>query len=147
MAQRKTERRRKCLLADAERVIRERYMEFDFGLVDVAEDLGCSTRQLQRVFREVGRTDFRTHLLKVRMDHARRLLSRKKGGLSVRAAARQVGYREASGLRQAFVRYFGYNPSVISPKPPDYSELWRFVEESGPDFAEGKMPAKKDAGL
>lgn len=147
MTRRKTDRRRRALLAEAERAIRERHGEFDLVLADIAEDVGCSTRQLQRVFRETGETDFRTRLLKVRMDHARRLLSRKRGRVSVRAAARQVGYREASGLRQAFVRYFGYNPSVISPKPPNYSELWRLAEESGPDFAEGKMPAKKDVGL
>jgi transcriptional regulator GlxA family with amidase domain len=64
------------------------------------------------------------------MDHARRLLSRKKGSLSVRAAARQVGYREASGLRQAFVRHFGLNPSDVQPKGPDYSDLWEAVERA-----------------
>jgi AraC-like DNA-binding protein len=127
---RKTDRRRRALLVKAERVIRDRHGEFDLGLADIAEDVGCSTRQLQRVFREVGETDFRTHLLAVRMDHARRLLSRKKGGLSVRAAARQVGYREASGLRQAFVRHFGLNPSDVQPKGPDYSDLWEAVERS-----------------
>lgn len=126
---RKTDRRRKGLLAEAERVIRDRHGEFGLGLVDVAEDLGCSTRQLQRVFREVGGTDFRSVLLRVRMERAHHLLSRKKGGLTVRAAARAVGYREASGLRQRFVRFYGYNPSEIQPEPPDYGELWRKVEQ------------------
>ncbi|HEX6666773.1 MAG TPA: helix-turn-helix transcriptional regulator [Solirubrobacterales bacterium] len=117
-------------MLNAERVIRERYGEFDLGLVEVAEDLGCSTRQLQRVFREVGGTDFRSFLLRVRMEQAYRLLSRKKDGLTVRAAARAVGYREASGLRQQFVRFYGYNPSAVQPEGPNYSELWRAVEQS-----------------
>jgi AraC-like DNA-binding protein len=125
---RKTDRRRHGLLADAERAIRERHGEFDLGLADIAEDAGCSPRQLQRVFREVGETDFRTRLLAIRMDHARRLLSRKKHGLSVRAAARKVGYREASGLRQAFVRHFGLNPSDVQAEGLDYDELWREAE-------------------
>lgn len=130
LTRRKTNRQRRDLLAEAVRVIRARHGEFDLGLADIAEDVGCSTRQLQRVFREVGGTDFRTHLLEVRMEYARRLLSRKKDSLSVRAAARQVGYREASGLRQAFVRFYGYNPSEVQPPPPDYSELWRTAEKA-----------------
>lgn len=108
--------------------MQRRHDEFDLGLADIAEDVGCSPRQLQRVFREVGGTDFRTRLLTVRMEHARRLLSRKEQGLSVRAAARKVGYREASGLRQAFVRHFGLNPSDVQPGALDYDDLWRRAE-------------------
>lgn len=120
VSRRRTERRRKALLAEAERVIRRRYAEFDLGLVEIAETVGTSPRQLQRVFRELADTDFRSYLLGVRMERAHRLLSRKKNHLSVRRAARAVGYREASGLRQAFLRFYGYNPSVIQPPPPEY---------------------------
>lgn len=130
MTRRRTDRRRRGILAEAERVIRERHGEFDLSLANIAEDVGCSTRQLQRVFREVGGTDFRTYLLKVRMNQARRLLRREKGGLNVRAAARKVGYREASGLRQAFARHFGVNPSDVRSKGPDYEELWKAAEQA-----------------
>ncbi len=125
----KTERHRRQLLADAKRVIGRRYGEFDLSLSDIADDVGCSPRQLQRVFREVGETDFRSYLLLVRMERARQLLSRERGGLTVREAARRVGYREASGLRQQFVRYFGTNPSDIRAPPPSYDEFWRAAEE------------------
>ena len=128
MARRKTERRRKALLKAAEQATRERYSEFGLGLADIAEEIGCSPRQLQRVFREQANTDFRNFLLRVRMEQAHRLLSRKKRGLSVRRAARAVGYREASGLRQRFKGFYGYNPSEIQPEPPDFSELWREKE-------------------
>jgi transcriptional regulator GlxA family with amidase domain len=127
MVRAKTERSRKAILASAKRVIRERYADGSLGLGDVAESVGCSTRQLQRVFREVGGTDFRSYLLRVRMEHAHRLLSRKRN-LTVPATARAVGYREASGLRQAFVRFYGYNPSEIQPPPPNFSDLWRARE-------------------
>jgi iron complex transport system substrate-binding protein len=110
-------------------VIRERYGEFDLGLAEIAAAVGCSTRQLQRVFREVGGTEFRAVLLAVRMENVHRLLSRKQGGLTVRQAARSVGYREASGLRQRFTEFYGYPPSAVQPEPPDYSELWRAEEE------------------
>lgn len=120
MARRKTDRRRKALLRAAEQVISERYSEFDLGLADVADDVGCSPRQLQRVFRELADTDFRTGLLRVRMERAHRLLSREKTGLTIRAAARAVGYRESSGLRQSFLRFYGYNPSEVQPEGPEY---------------------------
>ncbi|MGN6588373.1 MAG: helix-turn-helix transcriptional regulator, partial [Solirubrobacterales bacterium] len=110
MSRPKTKKHRRALLAEAKRVIGKRYGEFDLALADVAEDLGCSTRQLQRVFAEIGGTTFRNYLLSVRMERARRLLSR---GLTVRETARRVGYREASGLRQRFVPYFGVNPSDV----------------------------------
>jgi two-component system, response regulator YesN len=129
MVRPKTEADRRQLLADAKRVIGERYGEFDLGLAAIAEDVGCSPRQLQRVFREVGGTDFRSYLLSVRMERARRLLSRKKNAPSVRAVARQVGYREASGLRPRFVRYFGENPSDVRAPPADYDEFWRAAED------------------
>jgi AraC-like DNA-binding protein len=130
MTRRKTDQQRRGILAEAERVIQERHGEFDLSLTDIAQDVGCSTRQLQRVLREVGGTDFRTQLLEVRMNHAQRLLSRKKDGFSIRAAARQVGYREASGLRQAFVRHFGANPSDVRSPDLDYDELWKAVEQA-----------------
>jgi transcriptional regulator GlxA family with amidase domain len=119
VARPKTDWRRKALLAAAQRVIRERYSEFDLSLADIAEDVGCSPRQLQRVFRELAGEDFRSALLRVRMERAHRLLSRKHN-LTVRAAARAVGYRQASGLRQAFLRFYGYNPSEIQPEGPEY---------------------------
>jgi AraC-like DNA-binding protein len=131
VAKPKTERRRKALLRAAERAICERYAELGLGLVDIAEDVGCSPRQLQRILREQADTDFRSFLLRVRMEEAYRLLSRKKEPLAIRRTAPLVGYRRASGLRQAFLRFYGYNPSEIQPEGPDYSELWRDVETTG----------------
>lgn len=130
VAGRKTDRRRKALLEAAQAAIRERYAEFDLGLVGIAEDVGCSPRQLQRILRELGDTDFRSYLLRVRMEHAHGLLSRKKDGLTVRKAARAVGYREASGLRQRFKAFYGYNPSTIQDTETemDYDRAWREAE-------------------
>lgn len=128
MAKRKTERRRQALLHAAERAIRERYGEFDLGLADIAEAVGTSSRQVQRVFREVGDTDFRSYLLRIRMEHAHRLLSRKTGLWSSRKVARAVGYREASGLRWQFKRFYGYNPSEAKTANFDYDEHWRAEE-------------------
>jgi AraC-like DNA-binding protein len=118
------------LLSAARAVIRQRYRDPDLSLAEVAAAVGSSPRQLQRVFRELGGEDFRRYLLRVRMEQATRLLSRNSNPLPVHATARRVGYGQASGLRQAFLRYYGYNPSTIQPAPPEYLGDWK--AEPGP---------------
>jgi len=101
-------------------VIRSEYRDPDLGLADVAAAVAISPRQLQRVFREESGEDFRGYLLRVRMEKAAELLSRDRNPLPVHVTARRVGYGQASGLRQAFLRFHGYNPSMIQREPPDY---------------------------
>lgn len=115
-----THRRRRALLQAAKAVIQARYRDPDLSLEDVAGELDISTRQLQRVFREEAGTDFRSYLLGYRMKYAARLLGRQRNPLPVRTVAPLVGYRGASGLRQAFKRYYGHNPSEIQPPPGEY---------------------------
>lgn len=123
-----TIRERRELLRRAKAAVRERYGEFDLILDDIAEDAGASRRQLQRVFIELQGESFRAYLLRTRMQEAARRLRRGETG---RATAPRVGYRKPSGLRQAFLRFYGVNPSEMQPEAPDYSELWREVERSG----------------
>jgi AraC-like DNA-binding protein len=99
----------------------------DLSLADVSESVGASARQLQRVFREEAGEDFRTFLLRVRMEQATRLLTREPNPLPIHLVAKHVGYRQASGLRQAFLRFYGHNPSEIQTPPSE--DLWREVNE------------------
>lgn len=120
MVRASTERRRRALLRAAQDYVRRSYAEPGLTLADVAEALGTSPRQLQRVFADYAGEDFRGYLLRVRMRHAYRLLSRERNPLPVRVVAPRVGYRQASGLRQAFVSYYGHNPSKVQSAGPAY---------------------------
>lgn len=115
-----TTRRRRALLRAAQSAIRRRSGELDVALSEIAADAGCSLRQLQRVFREEADEEARSYLLRVRMERARELLSRETNPLPIVAVTPMVGYRKPSGLRQAFVRYWGINPSEVQPPPPEY---------------------------
>lgn len=115
-----TRQRRRRAVRKARAVIRREYVDPDLSLADVAEKTGISPRQLQRIFREEDGEDIRGYLLRVRMEKAAQLLGRKRNPLPIRLTARRVGYRHASGLRQALVRFYGYNPSAIQPEPPHY---------------------------
>jgi len=123
-----TIKNRRALLRDAHRYVRRHLGEFDLTLAEVAVDLGTSPRQLRRVFREEGGEDFRAYLLRIRMTRARALLTREANPLPIRAVCHRVGYRQPSGLRQAFLRYYGLNPSDVQAPPPDYDEFWREAE-------------------
>ncbi len=120
---------RRAILRGAQRYLRLHLADFDLALVDVAQAVGTSPRQLQRIFREESDEEFRCYLLRVRMQRARKLLTRKQNPLAVRAVCRRVGYRQPSGLRQAFLRYYGINPSEVQPPPPNYDEFWRNAEK------------------
>lgn len=130
MPKRETRDRRRRWLRAAQAAIRREYRDPDLALADVAAAVGVSPRQLQRVFREAGGEDFRGYLLRVRMEKATELLSREKNPLPIRVTARRVGYRQASGLRQAFLRFYGYNPSTIQPPPPEYLGTVTMARES-----------------
>ena len=93
--------------AEIRRLVVSRHGEFDFLLSDVAAELGLSERKVQRVLSADG-TTFRDLLLEVRMQHARRMIESSQ--LSLAAIAPKVGYRAPSGLRQAFIRYWGVPP-------------------------------------
>ncbi len=115
-----TERHRRALLRAAQHYVGRSYAERGLTLAEVAEAVGTSPRGLQRVFADCAGESFRAYLLRIRMRHAYRLLTRERNPLPVRVVARRVGYRQASGLRQAFVRYYGHNPSEVQSAGPAY---------------------------
>ena len=101
---------RSSLFREATSIVEAEYGS-DLALDDVARRVATSRRQLQRAYAEVGRTTFREHLTRVRMDRAAALLSDR--GLTVREVARRVGYRQPAQFAKAFRRYQGQAPSAI----------------------------------
>lgn len=117
--QRETARHR-AQLRQARAYVRRHYRDPDLTLTDVAAAVGVSARQVQRIFRDQAGEEFRGYRLRVRMERARALLTREPNPLPVRVVANRVGYRQASGLGQAFVRIYGHTPSEIQPAGPAY---------------------------
>jgi two-component system, response regulator YesN len=109
-----TRKRRQQVLRLATRWLRDHLTEPDLSLEDLAEGIDVSPRQLQRIFREEGGRSFRDYLLRIRMERAKQLVSRDPP-LPTTLVAPLVGYRGSSGLRQAFKRYHGKNPSEFHP--------------------------------
>ena len=109
-------------------MIRQRYRDPALSLAEVAEAVGISTRQLQRVFREEGDEDFRSVLLAVRMRRAASLL---RNDVPSRRVAQLVGYSGRSGLRLALRRYFdGKTARDFQPKGQQYIGSWQVPEDA-----------------
>jgi AraC family transcriptional regulator, regulatory protein of adaptative response / methylphosphotriester-DNA alkyltransferase methyltransferase len=120
MAQRPaTIRHRRSLFEDAVRIVEHEYGS-ELSLDEIARRVASSRRQLQRAYAEIGRTTFREHLTKLRMDRAAELLSSRR--LTVREVAQRVGYRQPAQFAKAFRRHQGLAPSdfrsTVAAAPP-----------------------------
>src|ERR671924_372789 len=105
-----TIRLRAMLLREANAIVDREYAS-DLALDDVARRVASSRRQLQRAYAEIGKTTFRDHLTRVRMDRAAEMLASR--ALTVREVARRVGYRQPAQFAKAFRRYQGLAPSAF----------------------------------
>jgi AraC family transcriptional regulator of adaptative response / methylphosphotriester-DNA alkyltransferase methyltransferase len=99
---------RSSLYREATSIVEAEYGS-DLALDDIARRVATSRRQLQRAYAEVGKTTFREHLTRVRMERAGELL--RHGAATVREVARSVGYRQPAQFAKAFRRHHGVAPS------------------------------------
>ena len=105
-----TIRHRTSLFEDATAIVANEYAS-DLSLDDIARRVASSRRQLQRAYAEIGRTTFRDHLTRVRMDRAAEMLSAR--GMTVREVAHRVGYRQPAQFAKAFRRHHDVSPSAF----------------------------------
>lgn len=74
----------------------------------LADTLGLDRRYLARIFKASMGISIRDYLIKVRMQHAQRLL---REGISVALTAELVGYNDPFNFSKMFKKYFGESPS------------------------------------
>ena len=100
--------RRAEIFGDAVAVV-QADLASELQLADIAARIATSSRQLQRVYAEIGGTTFRQHRAGLRLDRASALL---REGLSVSDAYARVGYRHPAHFSAAFRERYGVVPSV-----------------------------------
>jgi AraC family transcriptional regulator, regulatory protein of adaptative response / methylphosphotriester-DNA alkyltransferase methyltransferase len=103
-----TIRHRTSLFQDAVAIVEAEYAG-ELSLDEIARRIASSRRQLQRAYAEIGRTTFRDHVTRVRMERAAELLATRR--LTVREVAFRVGYRQPAQFAKAFRRHHGLSPS------------------------------------
>ena len=119
MQRERTLQARRRLYEEAGRVIDRDAASPRLSLQGVADELAVSERQVQRVFRQIGHSTFRAHVLGVRMKRAawllREELRRGVPSRSVEEVAAMVGYNQPAGFAKAFRRYWAKPPHQMRP--------------------------------
>jgi two-component system response regulator YesN len=80
----------------------------DFSLHQVAEEIGISDRQIQRIFTRQDSSGFRQELTRMRLSRACWLL--KNTDYSISEISNQVGYKQSMHFAKAFRRQTGISP-------------------------------------
>ena len=94
--------------AEVVNYIQEHYLDSDISLSSTAQALGVSTRQVTHLLRISIDMSFKEYLLKLRMEHAKELLSDSE--LSIAKIATIVGYFNTSHFIKCFKTYSGLTP-------------------------------------
>jgi transcriptional regulator GlxA family with amidase domain len=84
----------------------------DWNIVDLARDTAVSVRQFQRLMRQVYGITGEQMRTRLRMEHARELLSARD--LSHATIAERVGYQSVYAFSKAFKRHYGQPPGTYA---------------------------------
>jgi AraC-like DNA-binding protein len=101
--------RHQRLVASARLLIEQRRHVPNLSVANVSASLGVSRSHLSRVLQAETGTTFRSTVVAVRLDRARRLLL--ETTLSMKEIARDVGFRSISELDRQFRREMGITPT------------------------------------
>jgi AraC family transcriptional activator of tynA and feaB len=99
-------------LAQGQAYIDAHYRNHDLSIQDIADDLGISTRQLQRGFAAINSTPTR-YLLTKRLEHVRRALADRQAGRRndlISTIAYEAGFSDLSYFQRCFRKAFGASP-------------------------------------
>ncbi len=88
-------------------MIHASYHSEQLSVARIAEELSLDRRYLVRLFKEKMGCGIQEYIIKVRMEHAMRLL---KSGFHVSATAAMVGYRDSFNFSKMFKRFVGVSP-------------------------------------
>ncbi len=102
--------RRRAIFEEGVTAIEQRYDQDRLSVVDLAQTIFTSKRQLQRAFAEAG-TSFQATLQAVRIERSAELLV--ESSLPVSAIAGLVGYRSPAQFAKAFRVHYQLTPTQL----------------------------------
>lgn len=82
------------------------YLDNEKGVAEIAAEVGLSTDQLHRYFRDVMGEEFRTWRVRRRIDEAKRLMA-EQPQLPTTQIGKQCGFNDRSFFYQQFLRFTG----------------------------------------
>jgi transcriptional regulator GlxA family with amidase domain len=97
------------LLKKLRDIVVARLGERDFGVEQLAREVGLSRRQLQRRVRELTNETASEFIRTMRLERAAQLIDQKAGNVS--EVAFMVGFRDPRHFSRVFQKYYGTPPS------------------------------------
>ncbi|AUS96211.1 hypothetical protein CDQ84_12020 [Clostridium thermosuccinogenes] len=91
--------------------INDRYME-EISLEKISQNTYLSPVYISKIFKDETGDSPINYLIKVRLSKAKELLE--EGKVSIKTAAKSVGYHDAYYFSKLFKKYYGYPPSKVS---------------------------------
>lgn len=102
-------------LNDLTIIIESHLSDENFGVDHLAKAYGTSRSQLHRRLKNSTGYSVGKYILKIRLEHAKRLLE--EGELTVSEVAYQIGFTSVSYFSKCFKRYYGHTPSATNRTP------------------------------
>ncbi|MBW3520368.1 helix-turn-helix domain-containing protein [Flavobacterium sp. NKUCC04_CG] len=88
-----------------------KYLDVDFNLIDLAQELNCSRAELSEVLNRDMKTGFYSLTGRYRINYAKKLLL-KKDNYTIEALMAQCGFHSKSTFNKYFKEFVGMRPSV-----------------------------------
>jgi PAS domain S-box-containing protein len=95
-------------------IMRDRFADPAFSPSELAAAAHLSTRSVQALFQEIGRSPA-SEIRRIRLEHARTILER---GHSVQSACINSGYSDPNSFARAFRQRYGHTPSQTNREQP-----------------------------
>lgn len=108
------QRSNSVLIFQVTEYIKQNYQNPDLSLNLVSDQFGMNPRYLSRIFKEELGDNFLNYLIKLRISHAKQLLS--ETDLTIQEISEQVGYIHAMSFIRSFKKINGYTPGVFRSK-------------------------------
>lgn len=100
--------------------INEHISEFDFGVIELAKDIGISRAQLHRKMKDIAGIPTSEFLRNIRLEQAARILSESE--VNVAQVAYRVGFNSQSYFSTCFKRHFGKSPTEYAEETSNKHE-------------------------
>lgn len=101
-------RKHLSLLWEIRTYIEEHYVNPELSLNHLSDSFGMSPKYISMLFKQEFNENFMDHLMKVRMEHAKRLL--KETNENIQSISNQVGYLNSASFNRAFKKCIGLTP-------------------------------------
>jgi len=125
-----------------------KHLEHNLGatvnLSQIAREVGLSGRHLHRLFLKHVGESLHDHLLKMRLDQARRLLMEKGKKTLIKEIAYQCGFNSLAYFSNSFRRTFGVSPTALLSQETTFKSSFTVMSHADPKEAPG--PTRKRRG-